>query len=201
MIAAIVEGHAEVESVPVLLRRFLAASEAWQVGITLFRVKRYQVVKDGQLERYVELARRKGARAILVVLDADDDCPKELAPNLLERARQAAGSDVLCSVVLPTRELESWFLASIESLRGQRGIREDVLPPGDPESIRDAKGWLTQAMRERTYVETDDQPALAELFEFEQAASRCRSFRKFEKDVRGMLLELVGGAELLRQER
>ncbi|MDP3062031.1 MAG: DUF4276 family protein [Chloroflexota bacterium] len=191
MIVAIVEGHSETESVPVLLRRFFVEMQVQTLPIRTLRAKRYQVVKEGQLERYVELARRQGARAILVLLDADDDCPKEVAPSLLRRALDTTGGGILCSVVLPKSEMESWFIAGITSLRGRRGISETAVPPEDPESVRDAKGWLTSAMAGRTYVETDDQPTFAAMFSLEEAAACCRSFRKFDKDVRSILQTLV----------
>lgn len=51
------------------------------------RVKRNGVVMADELERYVELAANKGGTdgRVLVLLDADDDCPAELAPSLLAR--------------------------------------------------------------------------------------------------------------------
>ncbi|HEX2077141.1 MAG TPA: hypothetical protein VHG08_05515 [Longimicrobium sp.] len=108
----IVEGHAEVRSVPVLMRR---------LGVDVakpFRVKRNQVVRPGELERAVQLAvaDRAAASAVLVLLDADDDCPAELAPVLLRRCRQV--TDVPVSVVFAVRELEAWFLGGVQSLRG-----------------------------------------------------------------------------------
>ena len=193
MMVAIVEGQAETESVPVLLRRLLDESHAYQIGIARpIRVKRNRVVKEGEIEKAVELAlrSREGTRAILVVLDADDDCPKELAPQLLARARIAAGDRAICSVVLPKCELESWFLGSIESLRGLRGISPQAEPVENPEGVRDAKGRLTEMMVRRAYVETDDQAALTQSFDIEAARARCRSFRKLHKDVCAVLTEL-----------
>ena len=193
MMVAIVEGQAETESVPLLLRRLQDESQAYQIDIARpIRVKRNQVVKEGQLEKAVELALRSrgGARAILVVLDADDDCPKELAPQLLARACSAAGERAICSVVLPKYELESWFLGSIESLRGHRGISPQAALVENPEGVRDAKGRLTEMMVGRAYVETDDQAALAQFFDIQTAQARCRSFRKFHKDVSAILAQL-----------
>ncbi len=190
MIVAIVEGYSEVESIPVLLRRYRVDAGAYVVDIARpIRVPRNKVVKDGELEKAVELARRlyPEVTAVLVVLDADTDCPKTLSPQLLERAKRTAGGNFQCVVVLPKVELEAWFIAAVRSLRGQRGISEDADPPPDPEVIRDAKGWLTRNMVGSTYVEVDDQPAFAQLFDFSLAFLGCRSFRKFDKDVRVIL--------------
>lgn len=187
MIVPIVEGFSEVEAVPVLLRRLCAQCGANNVTIGKpYRVKRNQVVKEGELERHLNgiPALRPGTRAVVLVLDADDDCPKELGPSLLARGRQVAGTLFSCFVVLPRSELEAWFVGGIRGLRGQRGIGDTVEPPDAPEDIRDAKGWLSRAMVNRTYVETDDQPAFAERFHLGDASDRCRSFRKFLKDSR-----------------
>lgn len=193
MIVSIVEGFSEVESIPVLLRRYQGEIGAYALRVERpIRVKRNLVVKEGELEKAIELARRQypGVRAVLVVLDTDRDCPASLGPELLRRARSAASSDFDCAVILPKTELESWFIGSVVSLRGQRGISEQAAPASDPESVGDAKGWLTSQMVGRTYVEVDDQPAFAELFDWSSALSSCRSFRKFDKDVRSILSRL-----------
>jgi len=94
-IVPIVEGHSEVKSVPVLMRRFLYQHGIYDVVIEKpIRVKRQQVIKEGQLERAIRQALlRPNCRAIVIILDADDDCPKELAPSLLERAINASSFD------------------------------------------------------------------------------------------------------------
>jgi hypothetical protein len=197
VIVPIVEGYSEVESVPVLLRRYFADTNVYGVEVARpIRVKRNRVVKEGELEKVVELARRQypEGKAVLVVLDADEDCPADLGPALLGRANSAAYGQFHCAVVLPKTELESWFVAAVASLRGHRGICADAGPPADPEGIADAKHWLTRQMTNRTYVETDDQPAFAERFDFQQAYESCRSFRKFDKEVRAILLSLSGPA-------
>ncbi|MFH1076435.1 MAG: hypothetical protein V1753_06285, partial [Pseudomonadota bacterium] len=70
-----------------------------------FRVKRYKVVKEGELERAIKvgLFDRKDVGAILVILDADDDCPKEIGPRLLNRAKEETTLPV--SVVIARKEL------------------------------------------------------------------------------------------------
>jgi len=185
VIVPIVEGQAEVESIPVLLRRLLTEWKCYNVEVGKpFRVKRNRVVKAGELERAVALARqRPGCAAILLILDADDDCPKYLGPELKKRL-DAVARGLRVGVVLPRAELEAWFLASVESLRGKRGISQRAEGPCDPEEIRDAKGRLANLMdRGYTYVETDDQPALMSLFDFKMANERCRSFRKLLKEL------------------
>ena len=162
------------------MRRLLAEYGRYEIEIARpVRVKRYQVVRPGELERAFELARRRleGCDALLLLLDADDDCPKEIAPGLVERAQSA--------------EFEAWFVGSLESLRGVRGIIETAASPRKPEDIRDAKGYLSRQMTPgRRYVEVDDQPAFAERFDLESARQHCPSFDKFVRDVQGILANL-----------
>lgn len=189
-LACIVEGHGEVDAVPLLLRRVaLAIRPDLSVHVEQpLRVSRNKLVKPGELERTVELAgRRVGPQgAVLLLLDSDDECPAHLAPALLSRARKTR-SDLAIGVVLAKREFEAWFLAAAESLRGKRGLSPNLTAPEEPESIRGAKEWLTAHMEPgRKYVETLDQPALAAIFDLE-LARRASSFDKFYRDVASLL--------------
>jgi hypothetical protein len=186
VILPIVEGHGEVTAVPILIRRIVAqyAPEVYAHVGQAIRVKRTGLVQAGGIERTVELAARQTTPAdgILILLDADDDCPREIADQLLARAK-AARPDRTIAVVAANREYEAWFLAAARSLRGRRGLADDLEPPADPESIRDAKGWLaSRATQGFPYKPTIDQPALTHLFDLEQAYA-ARSFRKVVKDV------------------
>lgn len=173
----IVEGHAETESIPILLRR---------MGIDVarpFRVKRNKVVQEGEVERAVIQAvrDRPNPTAVLVLLDADDDRPAEVAPTLLERCARA--TDLPVSVVLAVRELEAWFLGGIESLRGQRGIHGQAAYADDPEAPRGAKERLEKLMPGRSYIDVDDQAARIALLDVEAARLRCASLDKLLRDL------------------
>ena len=146
-IVPIVEGHAETESIRVLLMRILASKQRFDVEVARpFRVKRNRVVRDGELERAVEqaLADRPHPGCVVVLLDADDDCPAVLGPSLLDRCRGVTRLPV--AVVLANKEFEAWFLGSKESLRGVRGIRQDALSSPEPEGIKGAKEHLSRNM-------------------------------------------------------
>ena len=180
-LVSIVEGHAETESLPVLLRRlglFVPVARP-------FRVKRQRVVKEGELERAVQVAvaARENPSAVLVLLDADDDCPATLGPALLARCRAVTALPV--SVVLAMRELEAWFLGGVESLRGHRGIAADASWETDPEAPRGAKERLESLMPGRSYLDTDDQPALMAAFDVAMARARCPSLDKLMRDLEG----------------
>ena len=189
-LTCIVEGHGEIDAVPITIRRIARQLDP---GLVVrihqpFRVPRNKLVKEGELERAVDLAARRagGDGAVLIVLDSDDECPATLGPALLVRARRTR-SDLPISVVLAKREFEAWFLAAAESLRGRRGLADDLESPADPESIRGAKEWLTARMEDgRRYVETLDQPALAAAFDLLHAR-RSDSFDKFFREVASVL--------------
>ena len=188
-IASIVEGHGEVAALPILLRR-IAAVVAPEEPISVprpIRVKRQLVVKPGELERYVQFAAsRAGAGgAILLVLDADTDCPAELAVELCRRAR-AARADRAIRTVLAKAEYESWFVAAVESI-AERPLHA-VAPPPDPESIRDAKGWLSRnALAHGTYRPTRHQARFTAAFDL-SAARSAPSFDKLWRDVTSLLV-------------
>ena len=148
-LCCIIEGHGEEQAVPLLVRRVQQSlrPDIQLAEVTRLRAPRHKMVRPKELERAVELAARrtKPPRAILILVDADDDPPCLLGPTLLERAK-AARPDVPVGVVLAKREFESWFLAAIESLRGRRGLPADLQPMSDFENIRDAKGTLIRLM-------------------------------------------------------
>ena len=190
-IQPIVEGHGDVAAVPVLLRRLAAEAQAWRVAIGRpIRRPRNQLVQQPGLDTAVNLALHHGCDAILIMFDGDDDCPAELGQIVRGWATAAAGG-VPCEVVLPHREYESWFLASIESLRGTRGVRVDAPLHPDPEAPRGAKENLEARMNSGTsYLERTDQPALSAQFSMAAAHTRSRSFRKLTKSF-GDLLDAV----------
>ena len=192
-IQPIVEGDGEMEAVPALLRRLLAEGQVTgvQVGKPIKR-PRNQLVREEVLARMVRVALlRPDCGGVLVILDGNTDCPRTLGPALQRWAEAAAGG-VPCAVVLAHREYEAWFLASLESLRGLRGIRHDAEPHPDPEEPRDAKGELEAHMEPgRAYHPTIDQPALTALFDMPQAYGRSRSFRRMVRAV-GLLVGAAG---------
>ena len=201
-IGCIVEGHGDVVAVPLLIRRIAAELHPDLVIETPrpIRVHRNQVVQADKLERRVELATQRigGQGAIFIVLDADDACPAQLGPELINRVSQTR-SDLPIAVVLAKYEFEAWFLASVESLRGQRGLRANIQPPNEPETIRGAKEWLTHRMEgSRTYSETHDQPALAALFDMEQAR-QADSFDKCYRDIVRLLEKLQEANDQTRE--
>ena len=189
-IVSIVEGHGEVDAVPILLRRIVQ-----RVSPTVsldapkpIRVKRNRILRDGELERAIALAARRAGEdgCILLLLDSNGDCPAKLGPRLLARAA-AARSDRHIRAVLAKMEFEAWFLAAAPSLRGRRGIDENTVRPADPEAVRDAKGWLSARMPPgQPYRETLHQAAFAAVFDLDAARS-ASSFDKLWRDVESLV--------------
>ncbi len=183
-IASIVEGKSEVESLPILLRRILWDDEIFDLQIAKpFRVNRTKVVKQGELERSIrQLVRdRSDVAGIIIVLDADDDCPAQLASKLLERSN--ATTQLPVSVVMANREYEAWLLGAKESLKQTGFLKSDAQTPADPESIRGAKEKLRRNMLSK-YSEVTHQPVFTNVFDFHQARETCPSLDKLIRDVK-----------------
>lgn len=184
-VATIVEGDGEVKAVPLLLRRIgvaVAPLTALEV-VRPIRVPRGLFLKEDGLERYVHVAASRAGPdgRILVLLDANGDCPAELGTILLRRAR-ALRPDLPIEVVIAKCEYEAWFIATFESLRGTRGISSTASVPPDPESIRGAKEWL-RARMSGPYSPTADQAALTARFDMTLARRRSPSFDKMWRAV------------------
>jgi Domain of unknown function (DUF4276) len=196
-IQTLVEGQGDEAAVPVLLRRLQRECQAFDLSFGHpIRRHRSELVNEEPLRRAIRAAlqRDEGCSGILLIFDGDLDCPRDLAPRIQSWARAEAGH-IPCEVVIAYREYESWFLASLDSLRGHRGIRGDALPHPDPESMRGAKARLTSAKEgDRSYSETKDQPAFTARFDLAAAYRSCRSFRRM---VRAFgLLAAAAGAEI-----
>jgi hypothetical protein len=191
-VAAIVEGDGEVAALPILLRRLneWQTPEAYVEVLKPIRVHRDRFLnRDEEFRRYLLLAADKCGDGgwILVLLDADDECPAELGESILSRARNCVPHSRV-SAVLAKREFEAWFIAAGLSLDGQRGFSLHTSDTIDAERPRDAKGWMADHMSGQTYRETTDQPAFTARMSLPQAFENSRSFRKlcseWEKQTR-----------------
>jgi len=189
-IACVVEGHGDVEAIPILVRRVAErvdppiVANVW----TAIRTPKSKLIKPGELERAVEFAARtvSGTGAVLVVLDADDDCPAAAGPALQQRASNVR-AHLPVAVVLAKREFETWLIAAAESIAGHAGLPLGLAAPALPETISGAKEWLARSMEgTRNYSPTIDQPTLARLFSLDLAL-RADSFDKCLREIRRLL--------------
>lgn len=192
-IVPIVEGHSEEASVPELLRRILHERlQVFDIDIAkAFRVRRDRIVnKDNEVGRAITFAtaKRENVKAILILLDADNDCPVAVAQKLLERAEKTA-SNMPIAVVLAKTEFESWFLGCKETFRGFKGISPDAIAPDNPEDV-DGKGRLKQNMQGTKYTSRIDQVRFVQKMDFDLSRQRCPSFDKLLRDVARLVADI-----------
>ena len=127
-----------------------------------------------------DFARRpgRGQGGVLVLLDADDDCPTELHA-VMQPALEGMG---VVQVVAAKREYEAWFLAGFSSLSMHPLISPGSMTPADPERPRDAKGVFNTLLNGK-YRETVHQAKFSAQLDLGEAESRSRSFRRLVRAV------------------
>jgi hypothetical protein len=122
---------------------------------------------------------------VLLLLDAEDACPAELAPSLLAAA-QAVRTDVPVSCVLARRMFENWLLAGAATLAGVNGL-PDALP-----AVPDCEGphganWLGARLREgsptRKYKKSVDAPEFVRRFDVTACRQLSPSFAKLCREL------------------
>lgn len=189
---AIVEGDGDVLAVPLLLRRIsselLGCNDL--VCLTPYRLPRTRLLNVAELSRALAIAHAKLRNAnppcfVILLMDADDDCPRELVARLTEsHAAQIARAPT--SIVFAVREFESWFLSANMSAMHHSSLRADAEIVDDPESVGDAKGRFrdTVISRGRSYSETVDQPKYVSCMDLITAQKRSPSFDKLVRELR-----------------
>ena len=185
VVVPVVEGHGEGTAVPVLLRR-IAGELGWfhQVAPP-FRAPRSDLVDPVKLSHAVAVASRsvRGAGGVLVLFDADDDCPVELSAKLQDTVRD---SHRRVEIVVANREFEAWFLASITTLCQHEAVRSDATFTQDPERPRGARERLTKLMT-TPYREVRHQPAFCNYLDLETTWRSSRSFRRLLSALQQLL--------------
>jgi hypothetical protein len=205
-IVPIVEGYGEERAVPCLLRRWLrhrGFHHFFDVPELAINAKgcgklkaAYDRARHLGIEHYMEAALRNQPDAVLVVIDADDECRNRrpgngLGPELLARARNVA-ADLPLAVVVANPEYEAWFLASFDSIRTAGLWSDQAKLPGtfDPESSRGCKGLIAELMGCR-YEETVHQSALTGWLSFSpRVRDRSPSYGKLLRDLERLAREV-----------
>ena len=194
-IVPIVEGPGDVQALPVLLRKILYERlSRYDIQVTKPKNSNGRGKLLKRFESYLEYAAiEPRCGAILVLIDADDDCPVELARGLVGRCTAVAiGKPAV--VVCATREYEAWILASLDTVKGQSKISESASFTGDVENLRELKKWLTDQMPPGlAYKETLDQPALTHWIDLDLAHEKSRSFRRLCHAVEELLTAMDSG--------
>jgi hypothetical protein len=153
------------------------------------RGHRFKLIKAEELERALNLAALKlksmessDPALVLVLLDAEDDLPCILGPDLLARAKKVrADMDVSC--VIANVEYETWFVAASESLSHFLKPSVDTTRATAPEQARQGKAWIQKRFRGVKYSETIDQPAMTRAMDLALCRHRSPSFDKLCREL------------------
>lgn len=188
-IAPMVEGYGEVESIRILIDRIWTSlgSEGWPQLLTPIRQPKSKLVQAEHLGKPVELAALKlketgaAVRLILLLLDADDDCPGELGPELLG-IMKAARSDLEVACCVANPEYETWFAASADTMAESLDLGGEAAPDS-PEDLRLGKRWIARRIATGRYRETVDQPRLTARIDVDTCRRRSSSFDKLCREI------------------
>lgn len=185
-ILPIVEGEGDMAAVPVLLRRILEHHQHFDVQV-LRPQRRGELVKvRSNFERFFEAALLEEA-PILWVVDYDVagcDCVVQDHQSLRHRAQQLR-PDWPIEFAFMVQEFETMFLADKTASRSVlTRIPDTQAFPTDPEDIRDAKGWLSEAMPKGfAYKPTIHQAKIAHALNLPSLRDKSPSFAHLERAV------------------
>lgn len=200
-VAPVVEGETEELALGALLRRVwkeaLGCLEEPRI-LEPFRGKRSQLghTNGAVLATTVEKAYLKLCQAtkhatdatalLLILLDADKDCPATLAPRLLRTAYTAVPSNAHVACVLPNRTFEDWIVAGASTLGGVCGLPPTLQVPEESENGK-GENWLIRQIRSQdrttTYKKTDHALDLVRKMNLADCQQKSRSFRKLVSEL------------------
>ncbi|HEY7312456.1 MAG TPA: DUF4276 family protein [Gemmataceae bacterium] len=187
-VVPIVEGHTEAGCVERLLQRIWAELLVSPIRLQVLmpsRGKRDALIDptkthlaDKIEEAFAKLNQRlrrdpSGRGLLLLLIDAESDCPAKLAPRLFKTARSArSDADIAC--VLAKRMLENWIVAGASTLAGVNGLAAPLTLPDYPEKCNGA-AWLEQQLRNQKQTRRYKKTADAEVFVRGMSLDPCRA--------------------------
>lgn len=190
--APIVEGDGEVACIRILLQRIIQESLGGDYPDVLKPIRckpdKLRNINEEEICRAVELAFQKLANLptpddpslVLILVDSEGECPRDLAPRILEVARDVdVRADISC--VLPHPMYETWFVAAADSL-GRYLDAHPAEPPESPEG-RLGKGWIKQRMIGPKYEETRHQAAMTQAMDLKRRRALSPSFDKLCREL------------------
>ena len=183
-IVPVVEGDGDVAALPGLLARILLENNN-RPDVLVAQGKSGVVKANGRpnlankLDKFLQHAQNKpDCDAILVLLDADNDCPVDLGQRLSQRSEQI-GTKCPVRIVCARRSYESWFLASLDTVKGKSVIPDTAALSGDAETVPNPKQWITALLPQgQAYKETTHQAAISSFIDLDLAHKNSRSFRR-----------------------
>lgn len=201
-IAPIVEGHGDEISARSLLERVwreIAGGESIEV-LRPVRRPRTKLLKRNpttheilpyEILRAIKLASMKLAntdepdtpRLVLLMFDADEDCPKEIVKALADILSEVDPGIDLATIV-PCVEYETWFVAAADSLRDFLDLRPGDDKISDPESAGLGKKWVQDRFLHQRYSETADQVRLTSRMDLQLCRERSPSFDKLCRELK-----------------
>lgn len=183
-IIPIVEGEGEVAALPELLYRILYQMHGrhdvlvgWGKSGVVNAKGRDTL--ENNLAKFLHHAQNKpDSAAILILVDADNDCPVIKANELAYKGRQINAA-IPIEVVYAHREYESWFLASWDTVKGSLGLEDTLSPSNAVENVADPKQWITNLMPQgQSYKPTKNQSLCSTAIDLDLAHQNSRSFRR-----------------------
>lgn len=188
-VSLIVEGHSEAEGAterllqriwkellnePIRLQVLTPPSRCQRDAFTNPKHPEFaSKVEEASLKLAQRLRRdQQGRGLLLVLLDAEKDCPAQLAPKLLHEAKAARGDiDITC--VLAKQMFENWIVAGASTLAGVNGLPE-TLPTRPTPEVGSGANWLEKQIRNKDRTKTYKKTVDATKFVSEMDLSECR---------------------------
>lgn len=186
-LGVVVEGPGDLEAVGRIIFRTMRMLQIgdWHVRKPVAAKGCSNIDKDNGLEKFVRAA-SYGADAVIVVRDGDRrGAAPMLAHSYATRIREY-GTAVPVGIAVPVKEMENWFVGSLETIRGKPLGQEDGIPvttqiPADVEA-KAGKAIIKSSFR--SYKESVHQRMLANLFDPELCLPRSCSFQVFCRRLR-----------------
>ena len=193
----LVEGHGEVQAVPVLLSRLghhLGVRIPWAATLRWKNIHLWEPRHGGRgglLQGLEFLRHKRNVGGVLVLRDEDDECPKRVAPGI---SALIDGLDLpfRTAVTLLRPEYEVLFLPCLHRMQRAGFSTRTRWDHASWEARRDIKGWLSsQLPGGKSYKPTTDQKPMTEQIDFDELdAARVPCFGSLARAVR-----FLGGHE------
>lgn len=186
-IGILLEGDGDAEAVPVLLRKIIELRQYFdmQIGARPIAVGDYiGMMKAEKFLRFFRYAIfRDDLDGVIIALDCDDHCALEVVTTTYNRIRDLAiKANKPVGIILFVREYETMFLVNLAHIASRSAIQIDpdaVSQIGNPMALRDAKGYLSSAIKGGTYKPTRDQARITGSMDIQQCAQNYRPLQHF----------------------